>query len=62
MLGAIGVSLGAVASFFDPPWRRPSPSLESAARGELGRANVLAVPRGDADRPDIHATHVGILI
>ncbi len=34
-LGAIGADLGAVACFFDPPWRRVSPALTEAAQAWL---------------------------
>jgi len=34
-LGAIGADLGAVACFFDSPWRRLSPVLSEAAQGWL---------------------------
>src|SRR6185295_8325663 len=33
--GAIGADLGAVACFFDPPWRRVSPALSEAAQAWL---------------------------
>ncbi len=35
MLGVIGTDLGAVACFFDPPWRRLSPTLRSAYQSWL---------------------------
>jgi hypothetical protein len=34
-LGAFGADLGAVASFFDPPWRRVSPNLTPVDQGWL---------------------------
>src|SRR6185295_15640380 len=34
-LGAIGADLGAVACFFDPPWRRVSPALSEADQAWL---------------------------
>ncbi len=34
-LGAFGADLGAVACFFDPPWRRVSPALSEAAQAWL---------------------------
>ncbi len=34
-LGAFGADLGAVACFFDPPWRRVSPALTEAAQAWL---------------------------
>ncbi|WP_300450466.1 toll/interleukin-1 receptor domain-containing protein [Accumulibacter sp.] len=34
-LGAFGADLGALACFFDPPWRRPVPQLEEANQAWL---------------------------
>jgi hypothetical protein len=34
-LGAFGAEMGAVACFFEPPWRRVSPSLSDGAQGWL---------------------------
>jgi hypothetical protein len=34
-LGAFGTDIGAIACFFDPPWRRVSPNLAASDRGWL---------------------------
>lgn len=49
-LGAIGADLGAVASFFDEPWRKPSPELAEEDQGWLlgmAASNLQALGRLD---------------
>ncbi len=42
-LGAIGANLGAVATFFEEPWRRPAPNLSASAQAWLLNAAAFCL-------------------